>query len=1650
MAYRAGAAYVTIAPVFENIQREIEATFTRNGATGAEAFSRAFERDVKEHLRKIDETLPDITPEMDNEDLAADVAAAKEILATLNDIEIGAEVDKDDLARLQRELDAAIHGIGEESARVGIDFDEAKARSEAVALNESIKSAIDNDVEVEVRIKPDGDLARKMNAAIARAHNSIADIEVGVDTTDIDHEILDIKSRLAALSEEIRLGVDASEAMAEAEALHTELQSLQDDAEIDADVKAHTAEASASLNAFFAYWENKKNGVEFSVRANLDPFTAEVYAATNKVYDTLVWVKADTDPAMNEVRAFLSRADQLRAEIELGIKNGSAAHAELELLEADLRELERTHPDIRVRASASTALAQMASVKRMKDEIDGTADVRVNAHTSSAQAALNRLNSSLGGIRYQSALMGASIVTAAAVAGPALGAVAGMASAAAFAISSVVAAAGVIGMVMMPVMKAYQAQQAAQQRVAQGAASGAATQRNAARQIENAQRGVRDAIEGVAEAERQAQRNAEDSARAIADAKQRLADAYEAAAESAERANRRIKDAEEALADARKQAARDAEEAAQRVADAQRNLSEAVAAEARAQRDIVTAREEARKALADLNDEIAKNDLATRDAEISLARAMGRLQNLGTTALDVRKAAAELANAQRAAMLDPTDPMKRIRAEEAKAKYEEVKARLGGSDLERKEAQLAVEQAKARLEELRKKTAELRKERDAAARAGIDGSKQVLAALEREQKARERVADAQRALARAQRDAAEVQERSADRISKAERALNDARRQAAKDYRDSQRQIREAQQGVADAQRNAARQAEDDARRIRKAHEAVADAQRALADAHEKAGGAAGAAGDKADTLIGKLSKGQKALLGLLTSVMDGMSELGRIAADRMAPGILEAARILAPAFEPTKRVVGELAEVIGRLAVVGAKSLMTPEWKGIVDRFARILPEALDKTGRIFGNVIRGIANVLDAFAPTGMTFLDWTLSLSRRFAEWAASPSGRTMVERFGQWVIEKTPKLMTAIGNLVQAVFRIVIALSPMGETIVDNLSDFASWIDKLPEGRIQAVAKGILAIVGAFVALKAAGQVLGVISSIASGLGFLGTIIGGEGGTGGLLALVGGPTGLTSMIGLGGGAAGAEGAGLTLSGVLAGLTGPVGIAIAVIAALVAGMIAAWNTSKFFRDTITSVVRDIGATAKKLWNETLKPTFDAIKKAWDEDIAPLVSSWWNAVGEPIFNVIALAVKGLWLVIKANIELMAFWWRNVLGPVIGWVWNNLISPYLEIWRKTFDAISRAFSSTVDFIKRKWRELGGAFGLIGAILAPLKNTWNFLFGTGPGSLASKMDSFVNGVRTKLQGLRSAFASPVNWVIDWPLNNVLIGGINKVLGVVGLSGVPYLDRLRGYAEGGYVPGPVRDDGVDNMIVPMFGAGGAGIAAIKSGEFIHPVGSVMYYGLEIMEALRRRLIPREMLAGMIGSTRAYARGGRVGTDGIQHYDVGGIVNPINGIWNAINGIIHGIPGTGHTFQNALSQVPYYLMRKMGGWMQGIVDRYNPVNVVKKAGGTITRGFGRLGSLVGLADGGLVPAPRGIPSYAYGGYVPRIKIPGMPSISVPRSVMFGGNDARMEGFASVVDAINASGQRPVHFTVKYDKRNVAYMVADAIRNNNEKGF
>ncbi|WP_378736067.1 tape measure protein [Nocardia brasiliensis] len=233
-------------------------------------------------------------------------------------------------------------------------------------------------------------------------------------------------------------------------------------------------------------------------------------------------------------------------------------------------------------------------------------------------------------------------------------------------------------------------------------------------------------------------------------------------------------------------------------------------------------------------------------------------------------------------------------------------------------------------------------------------------------------------------------------------------------------------------------------------------------------------------------------------------------------------------------------------------------------------------------------------------------------------------------------------------------------------------------------------------------------------------------------------------------------------------------PIGIVIAAIAALVAGLV--W----FFTQT---------DTGRQIWQTVWGAIQSAIASAWSY-IQPIWAGlldalgwvgdkllWLLSVAQPVFGFIGSLISTWWSGVQVYFaawktalgeagDIVSWWWTSVVQPVFGFVsdlisgWWSEVQVYLAAWKAGIGEAGDKVSWFADGLRAGWVIIGAAIE------------------TGKGWFTSLRDVVVSAIEKILE--------------YWDRVKGIVGTVTDVAGRIGSS---VLSILPGHADGGAIAGP---------------------------------------------------------------------------------------------------------------------------------------------------------------------------------------------------------------------------------------------------------------
>jgi hypothetical protein len=453
-----------------------------------------------------------------------------------------------------------------------------------------------------------------------------------------------------------------------------------------------------------------------------------------------------------------------------------------------------------------------------------------------------------------------------------------------------------------------------------------------------------------------------------------------------------VKSAEASLANTRASAASSVRSANQQLGSSEQSLADAERAELRIQQDLTVAREDAKRSIEDLNLQVADGAIQQRQA-----------------ALDVQKARDALTAANAAGSTTSAE--------------------------QRQQAQITYDQAVQQVTDLSIRQQRATQDRDAANKAGVEGSKQVKAAQENLLQANEKVGNAEQA------------------VTNARIAAADASRQAAFS--------------------------------IAQAQQSVISSQRAMGQALVSTSVTGGAAVDALQVALAKLSPEGQKFAYFLYGLKPQLDQLKQSAQAGLFPGLQSGITTLLPYFGQLDRFVGNVATELGHLGSEAAHTFTDPFWRQFFSFIADQAVPNLELMYRSIVNVAEGGARIVQAFGPVEQQVGQIILGLTQKFLNFSQGLDHNQGFQNFIRYVETETPHVIATIEALGAAGLHIIQAYAPIGSIVVSEIRLLANVINAIPVPVITALAFAFTAYkTGALLATIAQ---QGLNSSLITGIG-----------------------------------------------------------------------------------------------------------------------------------------------------------------------------------------------------------------------------------------------------------------------------------------------------------------------------------------------------------------------------------------------------------------------------------------------------------------------------------------------------------------------------------------------------------------------------------
>ncbi|WP_084245242.1 phage tail protein [Planomicrobium okeanokoites] len=446
--------------------------------------------------------------------------------------------------------------------------------------------------------------------------------------------------------------------------------------------------------------------------------------------------------------------------------------------------------------------------------------------------------------------------------------------------------------------------------------------------------------------------------------------------------------------------------------------------------------------------------------------------------------------------------------------------------------------------------------------------------------------------------------------------------------------------------------------------------------------------------------------------------------------------------------------------------------------QFVDYVNENMPKIRAIFRDAIAGIVYLFAGFGASSSDMMTKLQGMMGSFKTWASELKSNTGFQSFLGYIRESAPRVVDLIANLTKFIVNLGIALAPIGLKVMDVANKIFEWMNSMMQshawigkvlamtlifgGALLALAPNIVALVTLFSGFGTAimgglGTAFRFIKPLFTDFGATMTRIG--------TYVSGFATRILPLLARG----------------LAVLTGPVGIAIAILSLLIPVFVRLWRENEAFRESVKnawSIIQNIFSTTVSFISNIVMSVIGSLVSWWQQNQGTF-SATAQKVWDTIYTAVVAVLSGLWSIIKQITSKIQEVWSNhgaEITAVAKFFWSTLVELTSRFISIIFGAIKLGLGLIQGIFQAVWPQISGVvqiawaliqtiaevginllYGLINAGMSLLKGDWEGAWQSVKETASSIMDSIVN-----------TFADIDLWQIGKDIIQGLINGISSM------------------------------------------------------------------------------------------------------------------------------------------------------------------------------------------------------------------------------------------------------------------------------------------
>ncbi|WP_414627002.1 hypothetical protein [Bacillus amyloliquefaciens] len=139
----------------------------------------------------------------------------------------------------------------------------------------------------------------------------------------------------------------------------------------------------------------------------------------------------------------------------------------------------------------------------------------------------------------------------------------------------------------------------------------------------------------------------------------------------------------------------------------------------------------------------------------------------------------------------------------------------------------------------------------------------------------------------------------------------------------------------------------------------------------------------------------------------------------------------------------------------------------------------------QIIRNFSGGLTKLFTGFAPMSQDMMTSLVDLTKRFNEWAGSVTKTKEFQSFIDYIKTNGPTVWSTLGQIAKTIINLLVGMAPLGKTILENVNGFLKFTNAAMEAN-PAIGKFIAAGISLIGALRAIVPAIVAVSAVTNGL------------------------------------------------------------------------------------------------------------------------------------------------------------------------------------------------------------------------------------------------------------------------------------------------------------------------------------------------------------------------------------------------------------------------------------------------------------------------------------------------------------------------------------------------------------------------------------